>query len=140
MDFARYVGIPFVERGRDFDGCDCWGLLCLFYRNELGIDLPAHEELYASSRDLAGTIGVRMAERGRWQRVPRPLPGDAVCLLVRKFPIHVGVAVDGCRMLHVERGLQAVIERFDGLVWEKRVEGFYRLPESEPEAGRKRAA
>lgn len=44
---ARYVGIPFLDGGRDELGCDCWGIHRLIYRNEKGIELPSYGEISA---------------------------------------------------------------------------------------------
>ena len=35
-----YVGLPYEMCGRSFEGVDCWGLVVMVYRNELGIVLP----------------------------------------------------------------------------------------------------
>ncbi len=126
MDLAKYIGIPFVERGREMGGCDCWGLVKLFYANEFAIELPGHEDLYATTTDLAGTLGVFVDEKKRWLKVSEPAPGDVIVLLMSGYPVHVGIVIDSTRMLHIERGLDAVIERFDTALWRNRIEGFYR--------------
>lgn len=36
---SKYFGIPYVWEGNSFEGCDCYGLVCLWYKNELGLDL-----------------------------------------------------------------------------------------------------
>jgi cell wall-associated NlpC family hydrolase len=36
----KYVGIPFVDRGCDTNGCDCYGLVKLFYATEFNITIP----------------------------------------------------------------------------------------------------
>lgn len=33
----RFIGIPFEDHGRARAGCDCWGLVCLIYQEELAI-------------------------------------------------------------------------------------------------------
>ncbi len=40
MNFSKYVNIPYKYKGRDFNGCDCWGLVKLIFKKEKGITLP----------------------------------------------------------------------------------------------------
>ena len=37
---SKYVGISFEDRGESFDGSDCYGILRLIYKEELGIEIP----------------------------------------------------------------------------------------------------
>ena len=40
FDYKRYLQIPYKPLGRDWNGCDCWGLLCLIAKEEYTIALP----------------------------------------------------------------------------------------------------
>ena len=44
-DFSKYISIPYKHRGRDFNGCDCLGLVILTYKEELGIILPDYLDI-----------------------------------------------------------------------------------------------
>jgi len=39
MILAKYLSAPYVFGGRDFSGCDCFGLVSLYFKHELGIIL-----------------------------------------------------------------------------------------------------
>ena len=40
MKTDRFIGLPWVQYGADWSGVDCWGLVTLFYREEMGIAIP----------------------------------------------------------------------------------------------------
>lgn len=40
----RYVDIPFKHMGRTTDGCDCLGLVQIYWKNEHGIDVKLIDE------------------------------------------------------------------------------------------------
>ncbi len=127
----RAISVPFVEKGRDWAGWDCWGQLRLFHRDVLGVDLPSYTESYtdaghsAESRERLRTLFKKGLDA--WQRVHEPMPGDGVLLNIGGRPIHVGLAIGNGRMLHTSRKINTVIERLASPMWARRIEGFYRV-------------
>ncbi len=101
--WGNYVGIPFVDGGRDADGLDCWGLVCLVYANELDVVLPSYGEVSAADLiRVARSIG---AGQEGWQVVEKPQSFDVAVLRFygRSWVGHVGIMVDSKRMIHTER-------------------------------------
>ena len=43
MWFEDYVGIPFVDLGRDRSGIDCYGLIRLLYSERLSVEMPDYQ-------------------------------------------------------------------------------------------------
>ncbi|WP_226779501.1 C40 family peptidase [Oceaniglobus trochenteri] len=125
---ARYIGLPFRNRGRDLDGCDCWGLARLVYGRELGIELPGYGESYAcvSERaEISALIGAA-TEAGTWRRVSAPAAFDLHLLRNGLHDSHVAIAVDAVRMLHMDQGQQARVVRLDDPRWSRRYVASFR--------------
>jgi cell wall-associated NlpC family hydrolase len=100
-----YVGVPYVENGRDRDGWDCWGLVLAVYRDRLGLDLPDWRwsqpfgplERLRAFRDAV--------DDGACQATELVAPEDYAIALVhaeRDRPHHVGIVV-GFGVLHAGR-------------------------------------
>ena len=121
-----YVGLPWLEHGRDARGLDCWGLVRLVYEEQFGIDLPSLSDGYEDTVDGDSISSLYAAERCDWIERPGPSPGDAVVFRIVGIPLHVGVVVDARSFLHawVERG--TCLDRLTSPAWRPRVLGFYR--------------
>ena len=122
----KYMKIPFVEKGRDENGCDCWGLVCLIYKNELGIKLKSRSEDYSDTNNVETVNGTINNERMEWEDVTKPDMFDVVILSMRGLPMHVGLMVDGKHMIHCQRGVGTCFERLDTLRWKNKVVGYSR--------------
>ncbi|MBA4797013.1 MAG: C40 family peptidase [Rhizobiales bacterium] len=127
--FERFVGIPYVAHGRDYFGADCWGILYLFYRDVLGVDIPSYvAEMEGKSFDRHGIAPLMEAERDiRWKRVQNPVHGDGVSMRVGRMETHVGVYLDRGRLLHSEGPNPSEIVRIDDIRVKSRIAGFYRF-------------
>jgi len=137
---AGYIGIPFLDLGRDRHGCDCWGLVRLVLAEQAGLELPSLATSYRSEANAAGVGDVVEAERrsGAWQRinVGEEQPFDLVEMSGAARvagsgwvfgPLHVGVVVTSGWLLHVERGTAAVLARYrEDQAIRRRVLGFWR--------------
>lgn len=126
----RYAGLPFVSRGREQSGVDCWGLVRLIYAKELQIELPTYGEI--SAHDLAEVA--RNIDAGKdgetWSEVSTTeiKPFD-VCVM--KFAGsrrvgHVGVVVNSKNIIHIEKGIDAAIVPLAHFTIRERIECFRR--------------
>lgn len=132
---ARYVGLPYAERGRCLEldgGLDCWGLYRRVIFDELGVLLPAWDGV--DGRDLALCDEVIRADTSQvWVRVDAAQPFDLVVMRgifrgtdarLHSGEIHCGCMAPGNRVLHVERGHDTVCIPYDRVA--KRVTGIFR--------------
>lgn len=128
MNFEKYIGIPFLEKGRDATGLDCWGLVRLIYKQEYNINLPSFATDYTLSDDER--IGELFAQyKEGWEVLDNPQPGSAVIFRMFGTESHIGVVVDNSRFIHVREGRDTVIESLESGKWAKRIVGFFQYSE-----------
>lgn len=125
-DLAEYIGIPYRSRGANADeGLDCWGLVCLYYRQQFQIGLPTYlDGPRAKESGVPAFVHQQLAVQ--WQATSEPALGDLLVLNVLGRPFHVGIWIGNQKMLHTLDGHASVIERIDSPKWASRIEGFYR--------------
>ena len=124
---ARYIGIPFRDRGLARDGADCWGLARIVYLERFGIALPAMS--YRSLRDrdaIAAELEVFRSGQIFVQVDRHQLElGDLAEFKVGEL-FHCGVMVSRERMLHAVRDSESCHESIDVPLWAPRLRGFWR--------------
>lgn len=87
----RMIGVPWVNRARSFDECDCWGLVVLYYRHVLRIEL--HDITgYESDSDFMTCFS---GEVVYWQRSELPVNEGIFVGYIGIRPEHVGLIIDG---------------------------------------------
>ncbi len=115
----KYVGIPYVEGGRDLSGVDCYGLLKLVYANEYHERLPDWLTDNITLSERSALIDKEVTS-GAWHESEMPHDGDIV-VCARKASYHLGLHYDG-HVLHAVRGTGVVFQRLDDFMREhKRV-------------------
>lgn len=128
MDFNKYIGILYRDKGRDFKGCDCWGLVRLIYQNEFDIVLPSYADNYLDSEEAVEISDLINREKLHWKAVPlgQERVGDVVVLRLLGYPMHVGIVIGKNRMLHIMKGINSVVEDYTRVAWKNRVTGIFR--------------
>lgn len=91
----RVVGMPWHNRACTFEAADCWGLVILYYRHVLGIELH-HSPDYEAGEDFMTCFE---GEVVYWHRAEHFSDGDIFIAYYGAQPVHVGLIVDG-RALH----------------------------------------
>lgn len=127
-DWAKYIGVPYKERGRDRDGWDCLGLTRIVLRDEIGFEIPSFDEHYAQAYDAEQTQRIARGEAA--------LRGESVALgdertfdviLFKGLPLHCGVVIEPGFMLHVRRGgVGTCKESYLSRIWREKIDGFWR--------------
>ena len=106
----KYIGIPFVNGGRSFAGCDCGGLILLMVQEERGIKALDMLDVY-SLRDLHTRTGQaklsEMIAESLAEWVPVSLTGSARPLDMALYRFngldcHCAAVVDARHIIHVE--------------------------------------
>ncbi|MFS7382866.1 NlpC/P60 family protein [Rahnella inusitata] len=84
-------GKPWKNRSCGFDACDCWGLIALYYRHVLGVNIH-HADDYECGREF---LTCYQGEIVFWRQ--SAAPSDA-CMFVAyegQHPKHVGLILGG---------------------------------------------
>ena len=130
MNLRRYQQIPWADRGRDWHGVDCWGLVWLFYREEAGIELPSYAEDYASAEESDEIARLIAGAESGWILVDDARLGDVVVFLLPQacglVPCHLGVVITPGDMLHTTRGGGSRLQRYGDRAWPFAIHGIFR--------------
>jgi len=130
--FKKYIGIDFVEKGRNIEkdgGLDCWGLCKIVWQNEFDLYVPSYSEEYndLSEKDKISSC-IDYSIDKEWVEVDNPQIGDGVVFEICNVKFHIGVIIDARydRFLHIVRNGNSCVEKYTSPMWNKRLEGFYR--------------
>lgn len=126
MNIEKYIHIPFKSHGRDFEGCDCYGLVRLFLENEFGIVLPDFWD-YMSAEDSKRIMELIEENKPLIAGEPKDIPdiGDIVLYKFQGYVSHVAVYVGEGRILHVMRNSNSCCVPIDHGRLKGRIAGFY---------------
>ncbi|HHH46045.1 MAG TPA: hypothetical protein ENK53_03430 [Thiotrichales bacterium] len=118
-----WVGIPWRAGGSDRSGCDCWGLVRLWYRERRGVELPAADDAVAAAVHDAETASAR------WEQVERDRMrvGDLLLMRMPGGRVHVGLVwPDAAHMLHILDRMPSRVEAIAGSPWAALITGVWR--------------
>lgn len=127
-DFSKYIGIPFVDGGRDLSGLDCWGLVKIIHKELFDHDLP---EFDVSAFDTQSVI-YAMQDRTGWNEVDEESyeVGDVVAMGIHpKYPNfvnHVGVYVGKRGVIHTIKKHGSFVSKIDDPYYKMATLGVYR--------------
>lgn len=129
MMFDRFIGVPYLDKGRALAGCDCWGLVHQVFAELRGIELPSYAERYVTAADREALARLIDGELDDWDAVAAGAEQafDVVLMREGRFPRHVGVVTAPGLVLHVEPGRTSCIERYRSGVLANRIVGFFRF-------------
>lgn len=123
-----YLGIPFAHDGDDLSGFNCWGMFRHVELARYGVRVPVVAQPEQFSK-LLRKVPAAAAELG-WEKVAKPLGGDAVLMAHHKRPSHVGLWVDDLnppRILHCLPGAGVVLHTLAHLrIAQWRIIAYYR--------------
>ena len=106
--FDKYYSIPFQKRGCSFDGCNCYGFIRLWYKEELGIDLPIYNLCPSEIPDDY----IKSEATNNFFPVTDYVDHDAVIILDNDGkPKHTGIFYQNY-ILHMSRAKGFLIENF----------------------------
>lgn len=126
MIYDKYIGLPYLANGRTEAGVDCWGLVRLFYRDELNIDLPSYTDNYEGPNDPSIISLMDEYKDVNWKKQTIPEVGDVCVFNIYGEPCHVGIYVGEGKFMHSRENRDVVIESLDNPKWSKRIEGTYK--------------
>ena len=126
----RFIGIPYEVHGRSYEACDCWGLVWLYHRDVLGVDLPLYleESVAVDSKryGLNDLIDYEAKSEKAWRKVEEPQHGD-VALVRRGLALsHVGVVAPNGMLLHTHTPINSMLERLTSPSLARRIVAYYR--------------
>ncbi len=88
---SRAVGVPWVRWGSSWDGADCYGIIILYCREVLGLELGV-----VPQTDIAAGF----AQASGWSQCPHEPGAVGWMAWLDGRPSHCGIVLSGGDMLH----------------------------------------
>lgn len=127
----KIMSMPFMDKGRDYDGGDCFAVVYLAYRDVFGVQLPKYLDEYDDAGESSATRtqikDAVLQHKRKWEQVESPQAMDVVLFCLGGQPLHVGLMIDKKSFIHCEKKIGVVIESLNDTRWVLRKEGIYRL-------------
>jgi len=123
----KFIGVPFSDQqNQGFSGANCYGLVKLFYREYLGIDIP---ELRVHSDHSNKVWATYLREiNDNWKTVKEPKIYDVVAMAQdKKHPRivqHVGIYLGNGKVLHTLSKINSHIVSLESV--KHSIKGFHR--------------
>lgn len=93
----RIIGKPWINRSISFDAVDCWGLVVMYYRHVLGIEIPTVEG-FVQKKQFKSCYSENVH---LWEEIKGPITNGLVFTCYKgDIPTHVGVCVGHGKLLH----------------------------------------
>ncbi|MDT7322972.1 NlpC/P60 family protein [Citrobacter freundii] len=106
---SKVIGVPWANRACSFERVDCWGLVVLYYRHVLGIELHQTPD-YEAGEDF---FTCYQGDVVFWRHVDKPVEGGIFVGYLGAQPAHVGLVLNR-QVLH-SRGENGSV-RMDSLL------------------------
>jgi cell wall-associated NlpC family hydrolase len=109
---CKFLQIPFKDKGRDFNGCDCLGIVSLFYKEVFNIEIT---EFTPSCYDINTILKGFEKHITEWEKITEPVFGCLVAMNnYRKIPNavnHIGIYLGDDEVLHIKPKMYAIREK-----------------------------
>ncbi len=130
VDINKYIGISYKSKGYDFNGLDCYGLVWLFSKLEMGVDLPKFEQFdpYEDRAEVARQMDLNVPLLTGF-KTDNPKFGDVVVFKFMGISGHFGIYIENNCVLHILKGTDSTYESFTKGRLKGRLDGIYRLKE-----------
>ncbi len=123
----KFIGIPFVSQGRSFRGCDCYGLVKLYYKEVLNIELP---ETLITSEQPRRTFANYLNEISKNWTSTIPSKNAVVAMSVNaehpNLITHFAVMIDDKRFIDTRENRSSYLTSIDDEKIKNQIKGFYK--------------
>lgn len=126
----KYIGVPFLKKGRTTKGLDCYGLVMSYYRDCLSIEIPDVGATHLQP-SLAHLEYIDNAAK-HWKEVDKPVENAVVAMstivsrpsLVNHFGIIVSVD-NKLKILHTFKETNAHLVDIDNIAYKSKIKAYY---------------
>ncbi len=123
----KYLQIPYRFNGRNFDGCDCYGLIILRFKNELGIDLLDYKHGYSKPDQFSDSNYLLENIFNEFEKVEPEKAEKHDVILIRhesENADHIGMLTSKKMFMHSLTDHGVVQSKIS--IWRRKIVGFYR--------------
>jgi cell wall-associated NlpC family hydrolase len=124
---SNFIGIPFVSKGRSFNGCDCYGLVKLYYKEILNIDIP---ETIITAEQPRRTFANYLNEISKNWTATTPAKNVVVAMSVNaehpNLVTHFAVMIDDKRFIDTRENMSSYLTSIDDEKIKNQIKGFYK--------------